>query len=188
MLISKGLHMMRRSRAYFTVALLLSGFRAAPAQVLDGSRTPDVFSDREALGVLFTVIRSAQPGGWDYATRHKYLMELGLSRPEANRLIWAADAWFSRIHPLDQELREIRKRASGQALPSHARQQADEIAARKMALLDEALGELRLRLGLEGAGRLDQALRQVKRGMKAYVAGTPPQTIEKAPPAHHQHE
>lgn len=164
--------------------LLLCGSRAQ-AQLLDGSSNPHAFSDREALGVLFTVVRSSQPGGWDLATRHKYLMELGLTRLEALRLIEAADAWFSRIHPLDAELRELGKSAAGKPLNPQLRQQADGLASRKMALLDESLASVRLRFGLDGTARLDQALLAVKRGMKAYVAGTPPNTMQKQTPAHH---
>lgn len=97
--------------------LALSG--TAQGQVLDGSRNPHAFSDREALGILFTVVRSGAPGGWDFATRHKYVMELGLTWSEAIRLIEAADNWFREIHPLDVELREIRKAArNGEALLS----------------------------------------------------------------------
>lgn len=97
--------------------LALSG--TAEGQVLDGSRNPHAFSDREALGILFTVVRSGAPGGWDFATRRKCLMELGLTRSEAFRLIEAADNWFREIHPLDVELREIRKAArNGEALLS----------------------------------------------------------------------
>jgi len=155
------------------------------AQILDGRQNPHVFSDREALGVLFTVARSQQPGGWDIATRHKYLMEIGLSRPEALRLIEAADAWFREIHPLDEELREIRRSAAEKPLDPALRQRADDIAARKLAMLEQHLASLRTRYGTEGAARLDQALLAVKRGMKAYVAGTPPERVRKEAEKHH---
>lgn len=164
--------------------LVFAGGTAMP-QVVDGSRNPQVFSDREALGVLFTVVRSGQPGGWDLTTRHKYLMELGLTRLEAFRLIEAADAWFGRIHPLDAELRDVGRSAAGKGLGPHLRQRADELASRKLSLLEESLSSTRLSLGLDGAARLDQALLVIKRGMKAYVAGTPPKTLQRQSPVHH---
>jgi hypothetical protein len=155
------------------------------AQILDGRQNPHVFSDREALGVLFTIARNRQPGGWDIATRHKYLMEIGLSRAEAWRLIEAADAWFRELHPLDEELREIRRSAADRALDSALRQRANDLAARKLAMLDQHLAALRTRFGMEGAARLDQALLAVKRGMKAYVAGTPPERVRKEAGKYH---
>lgn len=176
---------MSRTLSTAMVCFLLVGGSRAQAQVLEGSRNPHAFSDREALGILFTVVRSSQPAGWDFATRHKYLMELGLTRSEAFRLIEAADAWFSKVHPLDAELREIGKSAAGKPLNPQLRQQADGLALRKFEFLDESLASVRLRFGLEGAARLDQALLAVKRGMKAYVAGTPPKTIQKQTHAHH---
>ncbi len=156
------------------------------AQVLDGSKTPHVFSDREALGILFTVARSQPSSGWDYATRQKYLMDIGLSRPQANRLIEAADAWFQQIYPLDEELRAILKSATGKSLDQNLRRRCDELAAAKFAFLDSHLANLRLQFGAEGAARLDRALLTVKRGMKAYAKGSPPEMIQKGVGRHHE--
>lgn len=168
-----------------SASLVIAPPKLVQAQILDGRQNPYVFSDREALGVLFTVARNRQPGGWDIATRHKYLMEIGLSWPEAWRLIEAADAWFRQIHPLDEELREIRRSAADRAMDPALRQRADDIAARKLDMLEQHLASLRTRYGTEGAARLDQALLAVKRGMKAYVAGTPPERVRKEAGKHH---
>lgn len=176
---------MSRILALWVVCFLVFTSSPAQAQVLDGSRNPQAFSDREALGILFTVVRSWQPAGWDLATRQKYLTELGLTAPEAFRVIQAAHEWFGQIQALDTELRELVKSSAGRALDPPSRQKADELASAKLALLEESLTTLRLQLGLEGAARLDRALMTVKRGMKAYVAGTPPKTIQRPAPAHH---
>ena len=75
--------------------------------------------------------------------------------------------------------------AAGRPLTPQSRAQADALAAKKLALLDESLQHLRWKLGSAGTPRLDQALLLVKRGMKAYVAGTPPHRIEKNDPGRH---
>lgn len=167
------------------VVLMIATATPGLAQVIDGAHTPQAFSDRDALGVLFTVVRGSSHTGWDLATRQKYLMEIGLTRPQAIRLIRAADAWFRDIHPLDEELREIRRAAPGKVLDAAMRQRCDAIVAKKFSLLDQHLAALRLEFGLEGAVRLDQALLTVKRGMKSYVPGTPPERVPENARKHH---
>ncbi|MGQ9917695.1 MAG: hypothetical protein ACUVS7_09790 [Bryobacteraceae bacterium] len=112
-------------------------------------------------------------------------MEIGLARPQAIRLIDAADAWFRDIHPLDEELREIRMSAPEKVLDAAMRQCCDAIVVRKFSLLDRHLAALRLEFGAEGAVRLDRALLAVKRGMKAYVPGTPPERVPNNARMHH---
>jgi hypothetical protein len=169
-----------RATAFLFLACCLP--HLSSAQVMDGSITPNIFSDRHAAGVLFTVIRTRPSPAWDLDTRLRFLQEKGLRREEALALIRVADAWFNEIAPLDASINELKAHWNGKGIDKAGQAEADQIAARKLALLDSHLAEFRLGLSAEGNNRVSAALQQVKRGMKAYLVGTLP-----PPPANPHH-
>ncbi len=144
------------------------------AQVIDGSTNPGAFSDRDALGILFTVIRSKPAPAWDLDTRLRYLQDSGLKREEALGLIRAADRWFAEIGPLDATINALKAQQAGKQLDKEWQAKADQIANQKLNRLDSNLADVRLSLTVPGNERLVSMLQSVKRGMKVHVIGTVP--------------
>lgn len=175
---------MKKNRTLIAINLiLLCAIPILPGhsfpQVIDGSANPSAFSDRDALGALFTVIRTKPAPAWDLDTRLKFLQDGGLKREEALGLIRAADRWFAEIGPLDATINALKAQQAGKQLDKEWQAKADQVANQKLSRLDSNLADVRLSLAVDGNERLVSMLQSVKRGMKAHVIGTvppPPQT------------
>lgn len=141
----------------FSVCFLL-----APSQ---SAQTPPV-PDELAYTVIFHVIRSAPPPHWDHETCQQWLMDRGVERKYAQRLIRVADRYFQVHQQVEAELAAFNGRTRNSLAPE-AQSERNRIEQKRAGAMREAIQSLRLEMDtLRAQQSVSDLLTEVKRSIK----------------------
>ncbi len=127
----------------------------------------------EAWVLFFLVMRTMPPPHWDFETKVSYLQSSGLQLPDIARIVRAADAYFSEVRPLDEQILRIHRANAGRNNAPDVVKEVSGLEERKRAVLLRIVSDLKLQLAPSEALKLDGHIAKVRREARVWRPGEP---------------
>ena len=143
----------------------------APPVEIDGSKTPELIPDSEGFKVLF-MITSDGPHGLPRATRQSYLAGAGLTEPQIDLVIDAANQYRVAMNAGNRKMQQLKAPwPKGQPLPENILLQFDAIFDSVVAKQGEIRKALESELGPEPFRKLLEFVRTRVKSDTTFVMG-----------------
>ncbi|HEX7720663.1 MAG TPA: hypothetical protein VF397_00800 [Pyrinomonadaceae bacterium] len=135
------------------------------SRVIDGATNPELIPDRVAYSIFFRLIANSRTPEKKLHIR-SYIRQIGLSEADRNGLLAAADEFYQRVNPLDEEAKQIKAGNSG-SVNDAVRARLQQLKQQKDAVIDHLVVRLPIRVSQEGTSLLRQHISEhIKRGIK----------------------
>lgn len=176
---------MRQARRSIVCAFL-AAVLALPANGASQAPPPAV-PEEEAWVLFFLVMRTMRPPHWDFATKVNYLKPSGLSEWDVLRIVRAADEYFRRTRPLDDQIRQVYEANPGRSNAPEVESQVARLREEKQWILRSVVSELKTQLSPVDVLKLDDHIQTVRRQARAWTPEAKVRVLSEKPKARAHH-
>lgn len=168
------------------VVPIAAGLLALPATGASQA-PPAVVPEDEAWVLFFLVMRTMPPPHWDFATKVNYLKPSGLSEGDVFRIVRAADEYFRRTQPLDDQIRRVYQANPGRSNAPEVESQAARLREEKQWILRSVVSELKIQLSPADVLKLDDHIQTVRRQTRMWTPEAKVRVLSEKPQVHSHH-